>query len=121
MSQENINNIAAAAIVAASANGGAVTPTYTKSRGFTTTGGFGTTAGTAGTHSAAGVYVLVLDQIVDPNNCLLFANALSSTAGDDCIAVFTNSGQTVTCTATRAGAASDVPSFNVLVFQLPNA
>lgn len=120
MSQENINLCAALAIVAASANGGAVSPTYTKSKGFSTVGGFGVAAGTAGEHAALGVYVLVLDTPVDPANAAVFATALSTTADDDAIAAITNGGQTITVTATRAGAASDAVSFNVRVDQFPN-
>ena len=121
MSQENNNNIAALARVTHSANGGAVTPTYGLAKGFTSNATFGTAAGQGGTHSAAGVYVLVLDNPVDPALAGVLCCCLSTTADDDCIAAITNGGQTITCTVTRAGAASDAPTgFYVEVKTPPN-
>ncbi len=120
MAQENINITAACAKVTHSANGGAVVPTYAFSKGFSTVGAFGTAAGNAGTHSALGVYVLVLDTPVDPNNGGVIATALTTTLDTNAAAVINAGGQSVTVTVDIAGIASDVLDFYVEVKQMPN-
>lgn len=121
MAQENVNVMHAMANVTASANGGAVKPTFAGACGFNNSGGFGVTAGSGGTHSALGVYVLVLDAPVDAARAVVHATARSVVIDRQVNAQVTNSGQTITCTTSDgAGNAVDTVDFNVTVELMPN-
>jgi hypothetical protein len=85
--------------------------TFTANEGFTAS---------ATTHANTGVYVLPLDNPVDPNTSFAQANPMTGT-DPTAFASLNNTGTTVTVTVNEAGAASDADNFSVVVYSGPSS